>query len=150
MTNANAHGQPIGDALPDWTPPPRPPREAMGGVEIEGRKEFDGVNLIPFLKREKTGTPHEALFWRKGDGDHWAIRSGKWKLLQIPGYDPALFDLDVDIAEANNIAKQHPEVVSELRADYSAWDAENMKSQLPSYRPYHEELREIYKGMIGR
>jgi RimJ/RimL family protein N-acetyltransferase len=27
----NEHGQPIGFALPDWTPPPRPPRETLTG-----------------------------------------------------------------------------------------------------------------------
>lgn len=27
----NEHGQPIGPALPGWTPPPRPPREPMAG-----------------------------------------------------------------------------------------------------------------------
>ena len=27
----NEHGQPIGFALPDWTPPPRPPREVLTG-----------------------------------------------------------------------------------------------------------------------
>ena len=123
---------------------------ALAGVEIEGRKVFDGVNLIPYFKKEKVGVPHEALFWRKGDGDSWAVRSGRWKLLKLSGHDPALFDLDADIAEENNVAKKHPDVVSALRADYSAWDADNMKSQFPSYRAYHDELRGIYKEMIGR
>lgn len=27
----NEHGQPVGFALPDWTPPPRPPRTALAG-----------------------------------------------------------------------------------------------------------------------
>lgn len=31
MQRLNEHGQPIGFALPDWTPPPRPPRQALTG-----------------------------------------------------------------------------------------------------------------------
>jgi RimJ/RimL family protein N-acetyltransferase len=31
MNRVNEFGQPIGFAVPDWTPPPRPPREAMAG-----------------------------------------------------------------------------------------------------------------------
>ena len=27
----NRYGQPIGPALPDWSPPPSPPREALQG-----------------------------------------------------------------------------------------------------------------------
>lgn len=27
----NAHGQPVGDPLPDWSPPPFPPRETLAG-----------------------------------------------------------------------------------------------------------------------
>ncbi len=123
---------------------------ALAGVPIEGRPEFDGVNLIPFFKGERAGPPHRELFWRKGDGEGWAVRSGKWKLLQMKGFDPALFDLSGDVGEAENIAKAHPDVVSELLAAYSAWDADNMEMQFPSYREYHEELGEVYREMIGR
>ena len=31
MQRLNEHGQPIGFAMPDWTPPPRPPRQALTG-----------------------------------------------------------------------------------------------------------------------
>lgn len=31
MTETNALGLPVGPAVPDWTPPPRPPREALAG-----------------------------------------------------------------------------------------------------------------------
>ncbi|MAS44800.1 MAG: GNAT family N-acetyltransferase [Rhodobacteraceae bacterium] len=31
MPDANAYGQPVGDLLPDWTPPPPPPHETLTG-----------------------------------------------------------------------------------------------------------------------
>ncbi|MEK9832519.1 MAG: GNAT family N-acetyltransferase, partial [Rhodospirillaceae bacterium] len=31
MTDTNEHGLPVGPVVPDWTPPPRPAREALAG-----------------------------------------------------------------------------------------------------------------------
>lgn len=31
MTETNEHGLPVGPAVPDWTPPPRPPRDVLAG-----------------------------------------------------------------------------------------------------------------------
>ena len=43
---------------------------------------MDGVNLLPYLTGEKTGAPHEALYWRFG-AKH-AIRKGDWKVRPRP------------------------------------------------------------------
>ena len=52
-----------------------------------------------------------------------AVRSGKWKLVHVPEPwgkgDWQLFDVSVDLAELNDIAAEHPQVVAELVA---AWD----------------------------
>ncbi|MDC0962041.1 sulfatase-like hydrolase/transferase, partial [Gammaproteobacteria bacterium] len=39
----------------------------LGAANIEPPKEIkiDGVNLIPFLTNEKSGEPHETLYWKK-------------------------------------------------------------------------------------
>ena len=48
MPRTNAFGQPIGDALPEWTPPPFPPHTAMDGH---------------FCRLEPLATGHAAGLW---------------------------------------------------------------------------------------
>ncbi len=45
----------------------------------------------------------------------WAVRSGRWKLLFEQGGGPAaLYALDIDIGETNDVARANPEVVERL------------------------------------
>src|SRR5262249_50306898 len=53
---------------------------AAAGGEVSPDWKLDGVNLIPYLKDEAEGEPHETLYWRFGP--EWAIRRGDWKLVQ--------------------------------------------------------------------
>ncbi len=82
---------------------------------------FDGVNLLPYLTGEKKDAPHEFLAWR------WmaqsAIREGNWKLLR-GGDREYLYDLGSDLEEKHNLASQHPEIATRLRAKLTAWCAE--------------------------
>ncbi|MGC6459386.1 MAG: sulfatase [Akkermansiaceae bacterium] len=95
------------------------------------KKKLDGKDITALLKG--TGeSPHEAIFM--GAGPH-AVRSGKWKLIlphrtrrvSQPGKDGfpgkhesfnqplALYNLQTDVSESNNIAETHPEVVTGLK-----------------------------------
>ena len=56
---------------------------AAAGVEVKPEWKLDGVNLLPYLTGEKTGAPHEALYWRFGR--QIAIRMGDWKLVKGTG-----------------------------------------------------------------
>lgn len=94
---------------------------AAAGVTAKDAK-FDGVNLLPFLKGENSGTPHDTLYWRYGD--QHAIRQGDWKLLKGPTGDDGLFNLAEDIGEKNNLYEKNPEKVKELQAIYDKWNAE--------------------------
>ena len=108
---------------------------AAAGVEIKPEWELDGVNLLPFLSGEKKGASHDALYWRfniwthKPERDRWAIREGNWVLLQNGvGLSPmALYNLAKDPGQRNNLAKVHPERVSNLRRRWDAWNAKNAK-----------------------
>ena len=97
-----------------------------GGKEAEG-KPMDGVNLIPFLKGEKTGAPHDALYWRQSAGASFAVRSGSMKLVLHEGKGPELYDLAADIGEANDLAATQPDSVEKLEALRSSWNAELIK-----------------------
>lgn len=94
---------------------------AAAGVEPATNARLDGVNLLPYLKGEKTERPHDTLFWRFGN--QWAVRSGDWKLLKAgKDEDPMLFNLKDDIGEESDLAAKEPERVSTLRGVYEEWN----------------------------
>src|SRR5207244_13565356 len=47
---------------------------AAAGAEAPAEAKFDGVNLLPYVTGEKSGAPHEALYWRFGQ--QIALRAG--------------------------------------------------------------------------
>lgn len=86
-------------------------------------KNLDGVNLLPFLSGEKTGAPHETLFWRSGGpGGNSAVRRGNWKLVRLGKAEPELYDLAADVGESKNLAAEKPEVVKELVTAIAEWE----------------------------
>jgi arylsulfatase A-like enzyme len=94
---------------------------AAVGAPIE-EKNIDGVNLLPFLKGEKTDAPHESLYWRFGQ--QTAIRKGDWKLVKANGNNALeLYNLAADIGEKTDLASAEPGKVKELQADWDAWNA---------------------------
>ena len=103
---------------------------AVGG-RIDPAWKLDGVNLLPYLTGEKTGRPHETLYWRMGE--QWAVRHGDWKLVvSTPdGKTPRLFDLAHDIGEAKDLASERPEKQRELRALWDKWNAEQVAPLWP-------------------
>ncbi|MCB9877642.1 MAG: sulfatase-like hydrolase/transferase [Planctomycetes bacterium] len=98
---------------------------AAAGAGRGGAKPLDGVDLLPFLRGEREGAPHDALFWKMGDT--WAVRSGDHKLLHQEKGAPMLFDVAADIGEQNDLAAAQPERVAALQARYDAWAAQLMK-----------------------
>lgn len=94
-------------------------------VPVERERPLDGVNLIPYLTGEKSGSPHEAIYLRKFDEGKYTVRSGDYKLHRgnQAGAKPALYNLEKDIGETTNIAAQYPEKVEHLEQLRIAWDA---------------------------
>ena len=86
-------------------------------------KNLNGVNLLPFLNGEKSGAPHEMLFWRSGGpGGNNAVRRGSMKLVRLGQAAPELYDLAADVGETKNLAAEKPEVVKELAAAIAEWE----------------------------
>jgi len=99
---------------------------AAGGADM---RELDGVDLIPFVKGEKQGLPHEALFWRcRPHYTNYAVRQGDWKLVYCSQqHSPAkdmLFNLAEDVGEQHDLAMKYPEKLAELKKRYEAWSTE--------------------------
>lgn len=84
-------------------------------------EDLDGISFLPTL----TGQPenqvkHEYLYWEFHErGGRLAVRKGKWKGVRYnvkkdPNSTLELYNLDLDIGEDNNVADQHPEIVTQL------------------------------------
>ncbi len=97
-------------------------------------KQVEGIDLIPFLNGQKSGRPHETLFWRQGNKT--AIRHGDWKLLRMgKRSEPSnsnwkLYDLSNDVSEKTNLAMTHPERLAEL---ISLWKMVNGEMSEPLF-----------------
>jgi arylsulfatase A-like enzyme len=114
---------------------------AAAGVTSVAGAPLDGVNLLPYLRGEKTEAPHDALYWRFGG--QMAIRKGDWKLVKpaagkgraggggaVSRREKAtvagamLFNLKSDVGEQTDVAGKHPDKVQELAAAWEKWNAE--------------------------
>ena len=119
----------------------------------------DSVNLLPYLRGENAGAPHEFLFWRAKP--NLAVRWGKWKMWKIEksdrdlanssdssgrlpqqdyswdaplGHLTLLYDLSRDIGERTNVAAEHPDIVEKLEREWAQWDAEMVDPAWPAQR----------------
>lgn len=81
---------------------------------------FDGKSILPLLKGKRTNH-HETLFWNSGkEKNEWAVRQGKWKLHSLKG-KLALYNLEKDPSEANDLAEQYGERVASLELLHTNW-----------------------------
>lgn len=94
-----------------------------------GKQDIDGKSLVPML-RDDQPSPHEILHWTIGNS--WAVRMGDWKLIGNPRDTVSntkfaerdrlfLVNLKQDLAEQDNRAHEHPEVVGRLKAAHDRW-----------------------------
>lgn len=92
---------------------------AAAGVEIPKGTDVDGVNLIPYLKGEPEGDPHEALFWKTHNAG--AVRHGDWKLIIEPWGKKRLFDLADDMGETRDLSAERPAIVQRMHRAWMDW-----------------------------
>lgn len=103
---------------------------AAAGVAVPTDRKMDGVNLVPYIRGEKSGTPHEKLFW--SDGGYQSVLKEGWKLQVSALQDKKwLFDLADDPTEQNNLIAQEPKKVAELLAELQAHKADQMTPRWP-------------------
>jgi len=91
----------------DATKPPMP----------RGREVPDAPGRSLVASFDSDVTIERDLLWWMHDG-HRAVRVGDWKLVAANGDPWELYDLSVDRAESNNLAKSNPKKVAELQV---AW-----------------------------
>jgi arylsulfatase A len=104
-------------------------------AELAGARvpaDLDGVSLAPTLLGQGDQKLHDFFYWEiPSGGGQQAVRMGDWK-----GYrgglakEPTpleLYDLRSDLGERENVAAQHPQVVSRI---LSIMDREHVPSEL--------------------
>jgi arylsulfatase A-like enzyme len=99
-------------------------------VKLPSDRNYDGVNLIPFIHQNSYMMPHPALYWRSMH--HKAIRKDKWKLIWDDlGKGIALYNLEVDKSEKNNLAAAQSDIVKSLLSDFDNWDRAMIQPNWP-------------------
>jgi len=89
-----------------------PTLAALAGTKPPADRIIDGHDIRPLLFGQPgAASPWDAFLYYQTNRLR-AVRSGQWKLFA----DGRLYDLDADIGETTNVAKQHPDVVARLRA----------------------------------
>jgi arylsulfatase A-like enzyme len=94
---------------------------SCAGLSMPKDRPYDGVDLAPYLSGEKSGAPHDHLFWRLNERLQAAGTDGRNKLVRDGAQPDQLFDLSTDIGEATNLAASHPETAAALNQAIDAW-----------------------------
>ena len=81
---------------------------------FDSPEEIEGVSVLPAILGEQDHT-HDTMAWEFMMQEfRQAVRIGKWKAVRYGlTRKTEVFDLESDIAEANDIAARHPEIVAE-------------------------------------
>ena len=95
---------------------------AVAGVPMPTDKKYDSVNLLPYLKGEQTGTPHEHLFWRSDA--RLAVRENASKLVRDGEKPDETYDLANDLSETTDLSPTQPDKAKHLASELEAWTKE--------------------------
>ncbi|MFO1051073.1 MAG: arylsulfatase [Planctomycetota bacterium] len=107
------------------------------GVTVPQGLRLDGRSLWPLLTEKDADWSDRELVIQANRGDaplryhNFALRTQRWKLVNATGFDreldapppfaPELYDMEADPYELHDVAKDHPDLVADLRKRYDAW-----------------------------
>lgn len=112
-----------------------------GGVLPDDRL-YDGVDLMPYIMKQKKEAPHDVLFWRLLH--HGAVRKGDWKLIWFDDKSPRLHNLEDDIAERVDLSKKYPKKVKELLNEFNNWQKELSEPTWKTHPQWKKHSRDRY------
>ena len=100
---------------------------ALGGGTVPNDRVIDGKDITSLLLgKPGAKTPHDAFYYFRVDRLE-AVRSGAWKL-HARGQ---LYNLDDDIGESRDVAKQNPDVVARLKGLMETFSADLAETSRP-------------------
>ncbi len=105
-------------------------------TDVAAPQDTDGISMVPtLLGNFDHQKKHEFLYWEfhEGQASSQAVRMGKWKAVRHDPNSPLeLYNLEQDIGEENNIADEHPDIVSRIeeylrtaRSESEVWPLES-------------------------
>ncbi|MCM4155782.1 sulfatase-like hydrolase/transferase [Gramella sp. AN32] len=123
-----------------------PTSVGAAGISIPGTLKLDGVNLLPFLKREKRGEPHQKLFWRKLEES--AARVGNYKMISLEGYGSVLYDLEKDLEETTDLSGSKPEIQQNILNEFEEWESGLMPPLWVEERGWMDVTYHIHRQLM--
>ena len=103
---------------------------SAAGIEFKGA-DLDGVNLLPYIKQEKSSEPHKTLFWRSGN--HQSVLNENWKYIVSKKENFRwLFNTLIDPTEKNNVIESYPEKAQLLEGLLAKFNSEQAEPVVPS------------------
>ncbi|WP_372756140.1 sulfatase-like hydrolase/transferase [Mariniflexile sp.] len=107
---------------------------------------LDGVNLLPFLKGEKTGDPHDMLFWRKLE--EAGARMGDFKIVRLKNYGSALYNLESDLGETTNLLDIKKTEFKALDDALKTWESQMMAPLWVEGRDWMDVTYHIHERLM--
>ncbi|MDX6765318.1 MAG: sulfatase-like hydrolase/transferase [Candidatus Methylacidiphilales bacterium] len=105
---------------------------AANKIPVNAERPLDGVDLVPYLRGDKTGAPHERIYIRQFDSGTYAMREGDYKIVKSKkDATPALYHLTNDPSERTDLAAQESERLNHMQASYDAWNAKLIEPAFP-------------------
>ncbi len=101
---------------------------ALTGQELRSGDAPDSFNLLPLLESSGQKPVRDHIIVQQNGSRNLAIRQGKWKFIpdgdrrtnrtstanKVDSIAGQLFDLEADLAETQDVAAQHPDIVRAL------------------------------------
>lgn len=121
---------------------------SVAGIDISSLKNpLDGVNLIPYINKEKNGIPHEELYWRKEDMA--AMRTSKYKYIRVKGVGEVVYSLEKDLSESEDIKDSITTTYMQMKKSVEKWETELVNPILWSEGKWNDVTREIHRDLIN-
>ncbi len=97
----------------------------MAGGQIADLGRIDGQSIWPILQSGETLDRNAPLFgYRAYEDMYITVRQGPWKLFGSRGGQLELYHVATDRYEQHDVADEHADVVSELKAHLVSWERE--------------------------
>lgn len=121
---------------------------AAAGIDKATLKNpIDGVDLMPYIRGEKTGNPHEILFWRKERKS--VVRMGNYKLINVEGIGQRLYNLKDNLGEDMDLSLNNPELCKEMIDKYKEWEKGIITPMLWDEGIWHDVTQEIHRQFMN-
>ena len=105
----------------------------LAGAKLLKDRKIDGKDIWPLMSgTEGAVSPHDMYYYYKGNRLESA-RQGKWKIRRSgkKSQSVELYDLDSDISETKNLAKENEALVKDMIKKMNLFDEDLKKSQRP-------------------